>query len=435
MNTEIKFIESASSYFASLRVSGSLRDLFYRHLLVLVALMGPSAAALIADEPPAVHSLTLAEKTVFSPIDLGVLPVDVAAHFTFDLTHAGSEKAVLEVESNCSCLEVSLAPKVLNQDTNRIGFTFTPNGAGPAEINLQFLTLDLSDDETRTYTLPVKIVGFDPPSGDNASVLDTLKQLNPSDAFQQLGAYRVIDARGVDAYEKARVPGSFEYNLDLLLAKEDLLSGKVLLVGEPVLKQREIDLLEQLAAKAPDLAWLKGGMSAWMRQGLPVEGVWPSSAHTSMISLNRWLESGPSEEQWQVVDLSGEVLEGERFFGHLVLRPESNQPQAIRRVVLQAMEAALRKPEGKAVLVIGDARELVYPLAEVVARGDQPIQVFYLKKGALTYQNWKRASYGSDRHGFQTISITSSSSRLPAPGSPHSNLSRPKGGCGSCPGR
>ena len=264
-------------------------------LLVLAAVMIQGAIAQVADEPAAYH-LNLVEETIFSAIDLGVLPVGVTVPFTFDLTYAAPEKAVLEIESGCSCLEVTTTPEVLNQDANRIGFTFTPNGSGPAQIDLQFLTLDPSSGETQSYTLPVKVVGFEP--SENTSVLDTLRKVQPSEAFQRLGAYQVVDIRGVNAYEKARVPGSFEYSLDSLQAKEDLLSEKVLLVGESVLKQREVVLLKQLAAKATDLVWLQGGMSAWLRQGLPAEGTWPSSAHASMISLSRWLENGASEDQW-----------------------------------------------------------------------------------------------------------------------------------------
>ena len=131
--------------------------------------------------------------------------------------------------------------------------------------------------------------------------------------------------------------------------------------------------------------------------------------------------------------MSGEVEEGQRFFGHSVMRPSNYQPQMIQSTILSAMEAVLRKPEGKAVLVIGDARELVYSLAEVTARGDRPIQVFYLKNGVLAYHNWKQGGDEIDRPDFQTISLTSSSSRLPAPGSPYSHLTKAKSGCSVCP--
>lgn len=368
---------------------------------------------------------------MLTAIDLGALPVDQAAQFVFELTFTEFDKAVFEIESECSCLDITTAPQTLNAEASPLHFTFTPNGSGSAVVNLKLRTLDVASGESLTYTLPVKVVGFDVFTS-SSDVLSDLKQVKPAAAFQQLGAYRVIDIRGAVAYGEARIPGSFEYSLDALLAKNELFSSKLLLVGKSVLKKREASLLKQLTGKATDLVWLDGGMSAWLRQGLPVEGSWPSSTHASTISLNRWLESGPTTAEWQVVDLSSQVPVGEKFFGHAVLRPDSNQSQAIHQVVLHAMEDALRQPQGRAVLVIGDARELVYPLAEVAARGDRPIQVFYLKNGVLAYHNWKRASHESVQPGLQTISLTSSS-QLPAPGSSYSHLSKAKSGCSVCP--
>ena len=377
------------------------------------------------------HQLTLGEGNVLTTIDLGALPVGQAAEFAFDLTLEGLNKAVVEIESECSCLDVTTAPEVLNAEASPLCFTFTPNGIGSAVIYLNLMTLDLGSGETLTYKLPVKVAGFDAFVSHSAR-LSSLSRVTPAAAFQQLGAYRVIDIRGAVAYDKARIPGSFEYSLDALLAKGDLFASKVLLVGQPALKKRELDLLQQLTASTTNLLWLDGGMSAWLRQGLPVEGVWPSSTQASTISLNRWLESEPTTAEWQVVDLSNQVPVGESFFGHEVLRTEGIEPHAIQRVIRRAMEDALRKPQGKAVLVIGDARELVYPLAEVAARGDQPIQVLYLKNGVFAYQQWKRGIHAASRPNHQTISL-SSSSRLPAPGAHYSIGSAGNSGCSVCP--
>lgn len=410
-----------------------LRRPLRRWLLIsiLINLVLSTAWSRSLENTTTVHELKLEKETSFAPIDLGVVPLEISKAFTFALEYEGTAKAIVEAESECSCLQLTKIPESFSSETNTLDFSFTPNGVGAAQVNLQLLTLDLETGAEQTYTLPVNVVGFDP-AADTLGVLENYKLVSPSAAYQELASYRVIDVRGIEAYEKARIPKSFSYSLEALIAKQDLLKGRVLLVGESVLMKREESLLRSLAAQATDLHWLEGGLSAWLRQGLPIAGIWPSSTYASTISLSRWLESGASDSEWLVVDLSGQVPAGELFFGHEVLRIQETQPEAIRAGIISAMEATLRKPQGRAILVIGDSRELVYPLAEKAARGDRPIQVFYLKNGVLAYHNWKRHISAPSQPQTQTISLTSSSS-LPAPGSPFSARSSGHSGCSACP--
>lgn len=369
------------------------------------------------------------------PFDLGVLPLGEASLFSLPIDDSGlGESIVVEIKSDCPCLEVLSAPEALTAGEDILEFAFTPNGPGPAQINLNILTLDVDNGTQTTLTLPVSMIGFAKADmASRESVGTEPKKVLPSEAYARLGAYNVIDVRGPSAFEKARIPGSFEYSLDALLAKRNLHQERLLLVGEGALNKRERRLLGELAAKAPQLELLSGGMVSWLRQGLPVEGKWPSSVDVSTISLQRWLEAGGAGSDWSVLDLSNKVAPDERFFGHEVIRSQGNSSEAIREATIQAMETAMRRPDGNAVLVIGDARELVYPLAEVAARSDGPIQVFYLEQGVVAYQKWKERTLPGASNAIQTISLTTSD-QLPAPGSPFVlQGSGGHSGCSTCP--
>lgn len=375
----------------------------------------------------------LSAGTVHLPeIKLGALPVDRETSFSVNLPYSGRALVIVELDSNCPCLQIGEATDTLTAGENRVTFGYTPFDTGPATVRIEGKLLDPETGEVSTLRVPISMIGFD---GSGSSGLpEWMPRVSPNEAYGKMGSYRVLDIRGPEAYEKAHIPGSFEYSLDAIIARPSLLAGPVLIVSDGLVGVRESMLLAELHASSKHIHWLDGGLPAWHRADMPVTGVWPTITNVARVSMERWLEGSRAlEDRWVVVDLS-QTMEG-RFLGLNVVRPKGSDRESIGESILTAMEATLRLPHAEGVLVIGDARELVYPTAESARSRYAGLPVYYLINGEHGYHRWLAARSGQSSGGLQTISF-SGNQLLSAPGAEHSLQSSGRSsGCASCPGR
>ena len=366
-------------------------------------------------------------------IDLGALPVGKTTTFNLVLPFSGETQLLTAVESSCSCLEIGKIPETLDIDEQPLKIAFTPTDSGPSEVSLTFTGLGVEDGQPFTQVIPIAVVGI--ATGEPAQLPAQIQSLSPEALYSKLGGYQVIDVRGSESYQKAHIPGSLEYSLDAFGTLADQFARPVVLVGDGLLSTREAALLEGLDAEEIALFWLDGGLPAWMRKGLPVQGTWPSKVDAATISLQRWLDTGGSVSDWQVVDITGQLQAQQSFFGHTVHAYDSTTNPHMEAFLQNVQEKALRNPNSRGLLVVGDERDLAYPDIEHRMKNSSAVPVYYLSCGHSALSAWLSSARNpatSDPHSYR---YTSAGNALSAPGAVPLVRSGRKGGCSSCPGR
>lgn len=102
--------------------------------------------------------------------------------------------------------------------------------------------------------------------------LRELPQLSPRELFEQAERYEIIDVRGEDEWEEARIEGARHIHVGSLREREKELprGGKLLLhCASGSRSTLGASILENLGFE--DVTNLQGGMEAWQEAGLPVE--------------------------------------------------------------------------------------------------------------------------------------------------------------------
>lgn len=394
-----------------------LRALFYSVILNCGLLLGLSV-----------------EGEVLETIELGVLRVQEASTCDVRIPHDGADLSVLEIIPDCPCVQVLEFPSTLSEGKGNLKISVTPNGVGFSTVNLEIKCFNLNSGDEVDLILSLSLIGF-APSEDRSSVLESISEIESTQLLASLGKFQVIDTRGAEAYEEAHIPGSLEYSIDSLLAKRTLYEVPIVIVGTGLWMPREIDLLQQVSERFNHVKLLRGGMSAWMRLGLPSEGTRQSIVRASTLSMSEWLSAYSKQDAWSIVDLSGQIKDQERFFGFMPIEPHVAGEDHIRSAIRAGIEDMMKQPNARGVLVVGDPNGVVYPMVETEINFASPIPVYYLQNGVEGYARWKRDQHQAGfASGKQTISLNTSE-RLPAPGASNLLNTQGKSGCKVCPGK
>jgi rhodanese-related sulfurtransferase len=368
------------------------------------------------------------------PIDLGALPVGKATSFKVDVLFSGDSQWITGVESSCSCLVVEQFPETMEKGENAFDITFTPNGAGPSEVEFTISALNRGSGEQVSYDVPVTVVGVT--GAEPAQLQGWVQTINSAVLHSNLEQYAIIDIRGSGSYKKAHIPGSFEYTLDAYVALSDQFRKPVVLVGDGLFSPHESLLLERRGAvEDSPLFWLEGGLPAWMRKGLPVQGTWPSQVLVSTISLQRWLKTGGPLSEWYIIDLTGEVQQQNMFFGHSVYRYKPNTESDLGSFLLDVQEDAMRSLNSEGLLVIGDPGGLSYPDIEHNKAVSHTVPVYYLNQGNAAISRWLATARDVQASGTKSYVYSSGDSTFSASDSGATIRTGSRSGCRSCPKR
>ena len=366
-------------------------------------------------------------------IDLGAVPIGEKVELAVNLPPVEGSVWLTEVESSCPCLEVSQFPETLETGLNLLNIHFKAEAIGAADLTLTFIGFDTENEVPFRQVLPVITTGFEPVAA--TTLPKTIEPLLPNHVYSKKRYYQIIDIRGVNAYNKVHIEGSLEYSLDSYVALADKFKRPVVLVGDGLLSSHQVDILEQLVSTGKSVFWLQGGLPGWVRQGRPVEGVWPSKVSSATITLQRWLESGGASGGWQVVDLSGGLKNWPTFLGQKLHRLDAEQKSSMKLLLQKIQEAALRSIESKGILIVGDSKGMGYPMVEAYVDRQNDVPVYYLRGGSDAVSAWIQFDSSSDSSGIQSYTYTTSQGALSVPGiAPRINSGRRRG-CSSCPGR
>ena len=378
---------------------------------------------------------TLASASIqMESIDLGALPVAKATSMTVNLSFSGDSEWITGVESSCSCLGIDSFPKTMKKGDNYFDITFIPNDSGPAEVDLTIFGLNAQSGEQTSHRIPVSVIGFK--AAEPNQLHSQIQSIRPSVLYSQLERYAIIDLRGSESYRHAHIPGSFEYTLDALVARLDRFKKPLVLVSDGLLSDRESRLLEKMSESGLlSLFWLEGGLPIWMRAGLPVQGVWPSTVGAATISLQRWLDSGGASSNWEVVDLTGGAQTQNSFFGHSVHLYESGKDSDLESFLREVQESAAQSPNSSGILIIGDSRGLAYPVIEHSRAVSHDLPVYYLNQGDAAVSGWLASVRNENSSSTQSYVYSSDGNAVfRSSGGLRPRTGR-KSGCSSCPGR
>lgn len=368
-------------------------------------------------------------------IDLGALPVEKVTTFELTLPFTGEPQLLTGVESSCSCLVVNQFPETLETGENHLKITFKPNDTGPSQVSLTFNGIDVETGEQVAQVAPVAVVGVADTKA--AELQEWIQRISPEVLYTKLARYKIIDVRGSEDYKKAHIPGSFEYTLDAFVALADQFKEPIVLVGDGLLSAREVALLGKRGSTESPLFWLVGGLPAWMRQGLPVQGIWPSRVDVSTISLQRWLETGGSSQDWEIVDLNGKSSSQGYFFGRSMRSYDRESYENMGAFLLEVQEDFMRSPDSPGLLVIGDEKGLGHTSVEHNMADFSTVPLYYLSQGDAALPNWLAST--RDPHLSVPKSYRYSSAGNRSSASKSSRVIRSSGrrgsGCSSCPGR
>jgi len=365
--------------------------------------------------------------------DLGAVPVDQATAFELKLPFSGADQLLTKVESSCPCLQVNAFPRTLAAAAEPLRIQFTPTGAGPAEVTLNFTGLDAENGAPFAQIIPVKVVGVSPQPV--PELPDWIQPLSPQSLHAHLPGYHIVDIRGSSNYAKAHIPGSLEYRLDMFAALMDRFTDKVVFVSDGLLSAREVEQLADMRDTDTQLFWLEGGLPAWMRQGLPVAGSWPTKVDAATISLQRWLDTGGVAADWQVVDITGQLPKPPSFFGHDVQTQDSVGSKDLQIFLSTLQAQALRSVDNRGLLIIGDERNLLDADVERCLDPSAAVPVYYLAGGQRALSTWLVSARKSTVSSVQSYRYTSAGNVRTAPGVVPLRRSGRKGECSSCPGR
>lgn len=367
-------------------------------------------------------------------IDLGALPVEELTSLTINLPFSGDSEWITSVESSCSCLGIDYFPNTVENGDNYFDITFTPSDSGSAEVALTISALNAQSGKQTSYKVPVAVVGFK--ASEPVQLHPRIQPINPAMLRSNSEQYTIIDIRGAASYKKARIPGSFEYTLDAFVALSEQFTKPVVLVGDGLLSDQENILFEKIEEHwRNSLFWLEGGLPAWMREGLPVQGAWPSSVDASTISLQRWLEAGGTSSSWEIVDLAGNNRLQNVFFGHTVHTYNPDSGTVLGSFLLEVQEKSLRSSDSRGILIIGDSRGLSYSGIEHNDKVSHTVPIYYLNQGDGAVAGWLKAARGVHNSGTKSYVYSSSDSIFSAPGGGATIRTGRRSGCRSCPKR
>jgi len=378
--------------------------------------------------PPQTWANSIQQKAA----DLGALSVGESTSLTLKVPFSGDSQWITGVESTCSCLNITHFPETMESGENLFEITFTPDNAGPSKVDLTISVLDAKTSQPVAYNLPVAVVGVEvAPSPEMPS---WIQHIDSATLHSNLEQYTLIDIRGSESYKNAHIPNSLEYGLDAFSSLSEQFRKPVVLVGDGLLSMRERTLLDQRGEiKGRPLLWLEGGLPTWIREGLPVQGTWPSRVAVATLSLQRWLETGGMSSDWEIVDLTGEAHKQATFFGHPVHLHAADT--GLENLLLKSQENVLRSPESKGLLVVGDPRGLSYPSVEHNNAVSHAVPVYYLNQGDTAVSGWFATARGIHDSSVKSYTYSSSGSTFSAPAGGRPLRTSKRSGCRSCPKR
>lgn len=219
---------------------------------------------------------SIADATSGLPLPHPVGVVQVGEEVLLDLTYTNrtaSEQVLGQVRSDCPCASPLAYPaRVGPGETVTISVAYRADTPGPIAVRIELA----ADDKTAPWA------GFvlGGAVGDAAWLVAPAALSTAAFANAAL-----IDLRDVEEFARVRLPRSFPMQAQALARRTDL-RDRLLVVVDSGLDPTAtlLAVAEMRAAGFRSVYGLDGGLSAWMRAGLPVDGVATSVVEAASLT-------------------------------------------------------------------------------------------------------------------------------------------------------